>query len=90
MDPIIATERLINSVWTIRGKYLTDGTVEVSRYSRDDQEGYDRERELPRGRFIEDEDRVVRRFLLTREAPLGNVDYVVKNPRYVFDYKGDE
>lgn len=54
-----ATKRLITSVWTVEFEKVSDGKVKILNYSRNDSEGYEREKELPNGELIETEGRIV-------------------------------
>lgn len=54
-----ATERLIDSVWTLEYNILPNGKVEILKYSREDIEGYENEKNLPRLNLQEDDKRIV-------------------------------
>jgi hypothetical protein len=90
-----ATHRLIDSVWTVDFSIISPTEIIVNRFSRDDQEGYDRERELPQCTVKEDEHRrFVGLFVRDKYEPFDwcsalNCDheYTVVNPKHVFDYK---
>ena len=93
LDPIIAIDRIMDSVWVIRGRFLENGKVYISRYSRDDREAYETEREHPMGYLIEsDEGRTVvglaRYAKGTSWFDRGDPDeeFFVSNPKHVFDY----
>ena len=62
----IAIKRLINKVWTVRFVPLADGSVFILRYSRDDEEGYDKEKDKDTrlGTFIEDDKRNINQLKL--------------------------
>lgn len=76
-----AVKCLISSVWTLEYRQTEPGKVEIVRYSRDDDEGYQRKHELPSVRLVEDDHRTVLR------AIIGGVDHEVTNPQYIFDYQ---
>ena len=89
-----ATHRLINSVWTVEYNIVSPTEVEIVKFSREDPEGYERERELPQCTVVEAEGRIFAA-LLVRDAfdafgwvNLENCDrkYVVTNQKHVFDY----
>ena len=80
MKPIyLAIRRLIDSVWTLEFT-ITDNSIEIVSYSRDNSLGYKHEKTLPRCRLLYDEDRIV------WGAFVGNQKYVVSNPKFLFDY----
>jgi hypothetical protein len=80
MTTMKATKRLVNSVWTLEYELTSDSTIHVVRYSRKDDEGYERESELPRVRLVESEDRTV------TAAVIDDVSFAVDNPGHVFSY----
>lgn len=90
-----ATHRLIDSVWTVEYNIVSPTEVEILRFSREDPEGYQKERELPQCQVVENEKRdfvglLVRdKFDSFEWVNLGNCDhqYVVVNVKHVFDYK---
>jgi len=59
LDPIIAIDRKINAVWVIRGHFLSDGRVKLTRYSRDDREAYETVGQHHRGYVIETDNRTI-------------------------------
>ena len=75
-----AVKRIINSVWTITYKEVSPTEVEIFRYSRDDEEGYEKEHELPKGNIIEDKERY------DIEIKVDDKQFKVVNPHHVFDY----
>jgi hypothetical protein len=89
-----ATNRIMNSVWILAYKELDPDTIEIVGYTRDDDEGYDRERELPKCRIIEDLDRKITNVLIKDKfvqwEPITDKTadhiYYVSNPKHVFDY----
>ena len=89
-----ATKRLLDSVWTVEFKEVSPTEVEIVRYSRDDQEGYDRERKLPQGVLVETENRTVTHLLIREEFDSHNWvnetnadrKLLVVNPKHIFDY----
>ena len=93
-----ATKRLITSVWTIEFEKVSDGKVKILNYSRNDPEGYEREKELPNGELIETEGRIVTHLWL---KPYQDFDtwvneknvteiYEVANPKFIFSYGQEE
>lgn len=93
---ILGTKRLIDSVWTTRGYFTPEGKVHITYYGRNDNEGYDRERELPTAHLIEslDDHRIVTGISITdRHCPFMEDEeraewkqYAVANPGHVFGY----
>ena len=83
-----ATHRLIDSVWTVEFTLNPDNTATIHNYNRQDPEGYERERELPKGWLKEDDERTVTALVLNTNR--GNngaaVEYPVTNPMHIFDY----
>lgn len=94
MTTLKATNRLINSVWTLEFKQISEAEIEIVKYSRDDQEGYDKERELPQCTLIESEGRIVTSVLIRdKYQPFGWVNaencdkqMIVTNPKHIFSY----
>ena len=80
MKNLKAIHRIINSVWTIEYKHVTSTEVEIIRYSRDDDEGYNKEKELPEGDVIENDKRIA------TGIKVGDQTFTVINPRYIFSY----
>ena len=86
-----AVQRMIDSVWTIEFKRVPGG-VEILRYSRDIDEGYEHEDTLSVGVINEDEERTVLSITFyppkTRRSERGQPKEVLKvlNPKHVFDY----
>jgi hypothetical protein len=90
-----ATHRLINSVWTVEYEIVSPTEVRIINFTRDDPEGYEREKELPQATVVEDLGRTVVG-LLIRDKPDSfawvnekNCDhkYTVINPQHVFSYR---
>ncbi|BBM67891.1 hypothetical protein VA249_45370 (plasmid) [Vibrio alfacsensis] len=97
-ETYLAVHRLIDSVWTLKFKFLPTG-VEVLSYSRDNIDGYEQERELPKIRVIEDDKRIVHAVDIYQldGVKFGQFDnskrigrYKVLNPKFVFSYKQPE
>lgn len=90
-----ATKRLIDSVWTVEYTKVSEGKVKILNYSRNDSEGYEREKELPQGELIETQDRIVTHlWLKPYDAFDGWVNeenateiYEVVNPKFIFSYE---
>jgi hypothetical protein len=87
-----ATSRKIDSVWTL-GFEIVDGKAVIHSFDRDNQTGYDKEKELPQVRIVEDDKRVIKSIKLAPYKPHMGQDfseatsYEVANPKYVFSYK---
>ncbi|MCQ4138789.1 hypothetical protein [Chryseobacterium sp. EO14] len=90
-----ATKRLITSVWTVEFEKVSEGKVKILNYSRNDSEGYEREKELLQGELIETENRIVTHLCL---KPYDAFDrwvnekntteiYEVVNPKFIFSYE---
>jgi len=83
-----AVKRLINSVWTVEYRLLGDNKVEILKFGRDDEEGYEREHELPKGDITEDDDRIARSLNIWSSDDLGPVhSYTIANPKHIFSYR---
>lgn len=87
-----ATQRLIDSVWTV-GYEIKDDMVVIHSYDRDNPIGYEKERELPQALLMEDDDRTVTSIFINEEYDhfrmdhsKGGKEYVVANPKHVFSY----
>ena len=87
-----ATKRLINSVWTLDFEVVGPNRAKVIAFSRDDVEGYEKEKELNRHQTDEGEGRILKGFWVSPYKPfdyVASVDgeyYTVENPKHVFDY----
>ena len=89
-----ATNRLIDSVWTVEYNIISPTEVEILKFSRTDPEGYKKERELPQCSVVENEHRdfiglLVRdTFDSFKWVNEKNCDhqYTVVNVKHVFDY----
>lgn len=89
-----ATKRLITNVWTVEYSIISEGKVEISNYSYEDIEGYQREKELPQCELIETKNRIVTHLWLKpyKSNEWVNKDnvteiYEVVNPQHIFSYK---
>jgi hypothetical protein len=91
-----ATKRLIDSVWTIEYEILESGEAEILRYSRDDVEGYEKEKELPLGHIVEDEQRTAVMLILSPYKPFQYLadatdfqakTYMIANQKHIFSYR---
>lgn len=76
-----AVNRIINSVWTIEYKKISDNEIEIVKYSRDDADGYENEHQYQKGKLIENAERTV------IGASIGGQRYIVTNQKHKFDYK---
>ncbi len=87
-----ATQRLLDSVWTLAFVAHEDGTATILRYDRTNEIGYEQERNLPRVRLTEDADRNVTGIALgdyadfQYTAPSGSMEIPVRNVQNVFSY----
>ena len=81
-----ATHRLIDSVWTVEFTLNPDNTATIHNYNRQDPEGYERERQLPKGWLLEDDERTVTALVLKESKDTEAVEYPVTNQKHVFDY----
>lgn len=88
-----ATQRLINSVWTVGYKVINENKVEILSYSRENPIGYKQEKTLNRGGLIETDKRIVTHLIIEPYEPFkswvngSGKKYEVINPKYIFDYK---
>lgn len=76
-----ASHRLIDSVWTVTFRKVSDHHVEVFAYNRQDEDGYKYEGLLPKVRIVEDDARV-----LTGLEINGKL-YTVENQKHIFSYE---
>lgn len=88
-----ATERLIDSVWTLEYEITPSGKLHILNYSRKDPEGYEREKELMQCNLLETDQRIVIEVLLRPYQPFEWVTvenaterYEVDNPKHIFSY----
>jgi len=79
-----ATNRILDSVWTLTYTTINNHTIEILNYNRDDPEGYEKESKLPKYTIIEDEKRTVI-FVKILEDGIITI-YEVNNPKYIFSY----
>lgn len=90
-----ATNRLIDSVWTVEFNVISDTEVEILKFTREDIEGYEKEKQLPQCAVIEGDKRTFEKLLVRNSYDqFGRVnkdncdnEYTVVNPRYIFNYK---
>ena len=86
--------RLINSVWTLEFIPTRDG-IFIVKYDRNDDEGYEKEKELHQVNLIENENRTVVAVKISDPKPAyfskdENTDlFDVINQKHVFDYGKD-
>lgn len=95
MATLKATQRLIDSVWTLEYNHLPNGKIEVIKYSREDEEGYKKEKSLPRLSNVEGDGRILTGVYLEPYEPYKYwadkktaTLYEVENPAFIFSYKG--
>lgn len=93
METLKATQSLIDSVWTLEYNLLPNGKLEVIKYSREDAEGYEKEKTLPRLSNVEDKDRILTGVYLEAYEPFKYwaepttaTFYEVENPKHIFSY----
>ncbi len=91
-----ATQRRIDTVWTLEYLENDNGTISVIRYSREDPEGYEKEKELQRCSVVEGERRKALSVMFTDYK---NFTYhatnenktshkTIANQKNIFAYKG--
>ena len=90
-----ATKRLLDSVWTLEYIINDDNTITIVKHDRGDSEGYEKEKELPRFKIVENEKREALRVIIQDyESPFTHLPnennphyaYEVANKRHVFSY----
>lgn len=89
-----ATQRLIDSVWTISYKITNEAKneIEILSYNRSNPIGYEQERTLNRVNVIEDDKRTVTSIFIEPYesskywASSNGKKYNVINPKHIFDY----
>ncbi len=89
-----ATERLIDSVWTIEFLINEEGKAVIVKLCRDDKEGYEKEKEFMRGAVIEDHERTAVKLCLRPYENFGGwcnesnctESYEIANPKHIFEY----
>jgi hypothetical protein len=91
-----ATERMIDSVWTVEYEVVGENEAKILAFNREDPEGYEKERELPRCNLAEAGDRTVVgltispyesfRYGASMTYPESKF-YKVVNPKYIFSYR---
>tara|TARA_B100000929_G_scaffold256482_1_gene218724 strand:- start:12742 stop:13026 length:285 start_codon:yes stop_codon:yes gene_type:complete len=87
-----ATQRLLDSVWTLAYKWR-DGKVEIVAYDREEAVGYKYEYDLPQCKLIEQDDRTVTHVRLRKHRSFdycwgedAGETFEVVNPAHVFSY----
>lgn len=87
-----ATQRLIDSVWTLAYKWR-DGKIEIVAYDREEAVGYKYEHDLPQCRLVEQDDRTVTHVKLRKHRSFdygwhedAGETFEVINPSHVFSY----
>jgi len=83
-DPIIFVHRIIDSVWTCRGTLLSDGTLLVTYYGRDDMEGYRTEKQHPKGDMLEKKTKGCKRHAYA--AKIDGKTVKLANAAFVFNW----
>lgn len=91
-----ATQRLIDSVWTLEYTIQDDGKIFIINYNRNDVEGYEQEKNLPRMSLKENEGRIVEGVYLQPYESFKywaskdlSAFYEVANPKHVFSYNNE-
>jgi hypothetical protein len=90
-----ATQRLIDSVWTVSYRIVDEAKseIEILSYDRDNPIGYEQEKTLNRGGLVESEGRIVTELIIEPYEPFkswingSGTKYTVINPKHIFDYK---
>lgn len=75
-----ASNRLLDSVWTMTFRQVSDFSVEILAYSRDDDDGYKYEHLMPSVFVMEDDDRNI------THIEINGYMFAVENPKYIFSY----
>lgn len=75
-----ASHRLIDSVWTVTFRKVSDFSVELFAYNREDEDGYKFEGILPKVRINEDDGRII------TSIEVAGIEYKVENPKHIFSY----
>lgn len=89
-----ATNRLIDSVWTMAYE-IKDNHVIIHSYDRDNAIGYEQEKNLPQFSMIEGDKRIVTGVIISEEYQAfrrdmdDGIEYTVANPKFVFSYDID-
>ena len=96
---------MIDSVWTVeyeivsekdRKPRMPENAVRILKFSRDDEEGYEREKELPRCNITEGEGRTAVALTISPNESFrygasmtypGSKFYLVVNPKNIFSYR---
>lgn len=79
----IAVEEIIESVWTLRYRRVSDYSIEVVSYSRNDRDGYKNTSRHAQVKLIESQDG--KRTLVG--AVINGVRNSVVNPGYIFSFE---
>lgn len=83
-DVYYFTKRLLDSVWTCEYQVITKHQIRVLTWNRNNEIGYEQEKELPKGRIIEAEINDCPRTAVGAEID-GKIFEVI-NPQHVFNY----
>jgi len=92
---MIATNRKIDSVWTMEYNILDNDKIEVISYSRDNPVGYEEEKSHPRFDFEETDGRVVVNAMIDNHLPKplqnwydrkDHTVYEIDNKQNIFSY----
>ena len=94
MKTSFATERRLDSVWTLEYEQVSPTQIKIVQYSRNIQKGYDEEKTLERMQLVEDGGRIVKSVLFGPYEPFSswlNADKVTRtcqviNPDHIFSY----
>lgn len=95
MEILKATERLIDSVWTVEYKVLNETEVEIIKFGRNDKDGYVNEHNLPQHKIIETDGRIAIKLVIRNKYKQfdnfvneSNCDkcYNIVNPKHIFSY----
>jgi|TARA_B110000208_G_scaffold99775_1_gene124516 hypothetical protein len=79
-----ATQRLLDSVWTLTFIQKNEDSVEVLDFNRADADGYRYERRLPKLETLEGPERVLEEVLIDGRL------FIVANPAHIFSYKNKD
>lgn len=90
LETLLATQRIIDSVWTARYVLLPNDTVYLLSYSRDDEEGYQVEGLVTSCKLQEytDEEATAKGidYRTVKTLVIGGVEYPIANPKNIFQY----
>lgn len=87
---LLATQRLINSVWSLVYELTEDGKVNIISHGRDNKDGYTQEGKVDQFRIREDKNRTALSVVFAPADPFDfneDRELQVANPKHIFDYE---